>query len=589
MKEESSTVVRGRKFPVLLRITLQAAFMSIFLLSTLRVSAATFADVPSTYWAFNYIEAIYNAGITVGCSQNPLNYCPTDDVTRGQMAAFIERALNGENFTYTQMSYFSDVPADNVFFKYVQRLKDDGITAVSGAYDVDGYVTRGQMAAFIIRAKYGENFSYSQPPYFSDVPADNVFFKYVQRLKDDRITTVSGAYDVDSNVTRDQMAAFIARAFLQGDGLADNLIPVSVNGASCNAYPNEPCVSVTVCTPGTDICQTVDGILLDTGSFGLRIFKQVLNIPLTQDMTGSGSLAECYQFLSFTFWGPVETAGVILGSEPTVSVPIQVVDYTFSSIPSSCINPIMNPLDIGFNGILGIGPLVQDCGPLCATNSFGIYYACSDSTCTGTTVPLANQVPNPVSMLPQDNNGLIVQLPNVPLGGSESLRGNLVLGIGTQSNNMPPEWVTTYQTDQTGALTTIFNGASFTDSSIMDTGSSTFFFPSPFGASNTPYAGLLPDCGSIYPYTYPGAFCPPSITNLSATIVGTAGSPTGEISFQIGNADSLTSTPNEVFRDIGETQFGVFIWGMPFFIGRDTYIGFEGQTSVLGSGPFIAY
>jgi hypothetical protein len=184
-------------------------------------SGAIFIDVPSTYWAYNYIIAIYNAGITVGCVQdnpntpeNERRYCPEDSVTRGQMAAFIIRAKYGENFTYTTTPYFSDVPPTHTFFKYVQKLRDDGITVVSGTYGVDSYVTRGQMAAFIIRAKYGENFTYTTTPYFTDVPPTHNFFKYVQRLKDDKITTVSGTYGVDNIMTRAQMAACIARAFL---------------------------------------------------------------------------------------------------------------------------------------------------------------------------------------------------------------------------------------------------------------------------------------------------------------------------------------------------------------------------------------
>ena len=180
-----------------------------------------FRDVPSGYWAEDYIIAIYDAGITTGCAQgnpdtleNERRYCPEDSVTRGQMAAFIIRAKYGETFNYTTIPYFSDVPTTHTFFKYVQKLKDDGITAVTGTYGVDSYVSRGQMAAFIIRAKFGENFSYTPTPYFSDVPSTHGFFKYVQKLRDDRITVVSGTYGVDNIVTRAQMAAFLARAFL---------------------------------------------------------------------------------------------------------------------------------------------------------------------------------------------------------------------------------------------------------------------------------------------------------------------------------------------------------------------------------------
>jgi hypothetical protein len=171
-----------------------------------------FSDVSTPYWAYNYVNAIYNNGITTGCGGG--RYCPEDNVTRGQMAAFIIRAKYGENFSYSTTPYFTDVPSTHTFFKYVQKLRDDGITVVSGLYDVNSYVTRGQMAAFLIRPKYGEDFTYTQTPYFSDVPSTNGFFKYVQKLKDEGITAVTGTYDVDSIVTRAQMAAFLARAFL---------------------------------------------------------------------------------------------------------------------------------------------------------------------------------------------------------------------------------------------------------------------------------------------------------------------------------------------------------------------------------------
>ena len=85
-------------------------------------------------------------------------------------------------------------------------------------------------------------------------------------------------------------------------------------------YLNKPCVSVTVCTPGTSTCQAIDDILLDTGSYGLRLFKQVLNVSLVQATSGSGSLAECVQFGDGSSdWGPVQIASVILGNEPAVA------------------------------------------------------------------------------------------------------------------------------------------------------------------------------------------------------------------------------------------------------------------------------
>jgi hypothetical protein len=52
---------------------------------------ATFGDVPTNYWAFQYIEALAASGITSGCGGG--NFCPTTPVTRDQMAVFLAKAL----------------------------------------------------------------------------------------------------------------------------------------------------------------------------------------------------------------------------------------------------------------------------------------------------------------------------------------------------------------------------------------------------------------------------------------------------------------------------------------------------------------
>jgi hypothetical protein len=172
----------------------------------------SFLDVSDTHWAASYIYAMANNGITVGCGGG--QFCPQNIVTRGQTAAFIIRALYGETFAYTLLPYFTDVPISHAFYKYVQRFKDDAITTTVGTFGVANSVARGQMAAFIIRAKYGETFPYTLVPHFTDVPETHPFFKYVQRFKDDGITTAVGTFGVDTLVTRAQIAAFIGRAFL---------------------------------------------------------------------------------------------------------------------------------------------------------------------------------------------------------------------------------------------------------------------------------------------------------------------------------------------------------------------------------------
>ncbi|MDR9451274.1 MAG: DUF3048 domain-containing protein [Acidimicrobiia bacterium] len=53
----------------------------------------SFADVPVDAWYAPYVERLYGLGITVGCKQDPLRYCPGDSVRRDHMAVFLTRAF----------------------------------------------------------------------------------------------------------------------------------------------------------------------------------------------------------------------------------------------------------------------------------------------------------------------------------------------------------------------------------------------------------------------------------------------------------------------------------------------------------------
>ena len=54
-------------------------------------ASATFADVPTDYWAFRYVEALAASGITAGCGGD--NFCPDAPLSRAQMAVFLAKAL----------------------------------------------------------------------------------------------------------------------------------------------------------------------------------------------------------------------------------------------------------------------------------------------------------------------------------------------------------------------------------------------------------------------------------------------------------------------------------------------------------------
>ena len=93
-----------------------------------------------------------------------------------------------------------------------------------------------------------------------------------------------------------------------------NVAPIEVNTGppdSGLAYANGAFVSVTVCAPGTSTCQTIPYILVDPGSYGLRIVSSLLTVPLTQEMASDGNaMVECLQFLDSYTWGPVQAADI---------------------------------------------------------------------------------------------------------------------------------------------------------------------------------------------------------------------------------------------------------------------------------------
>src|SRR5512133_734503 len=118
-----------------------------------------FADVPPVHWAHAYITAIFNTGYTNGYGGTN-NFMPDLNATREQIAAFIIRAKEGEPAAdYCSSGVpFTDVAASDWVCKYVKRLYELGITTGYGGttrYMPDLDVTRAQMAAFLARAFLG--------------------------------------------------------------------------------------------------------------------------------------------------------------------------------------------------------------------------------------------------------------------------------------------------------------------------------------------------------------------------------------------------------------------------------------------------
>ncbi|MBK9210201.1 MAG: S-layer homology domain-containing protein [Anaerolineales bacterium] len=183
----------------------------------------TFLDVPSDYWALQFIDRLYSAGITGGCSVTLLKYCPDSTVTRAQMAVFLLKGMHGSSYTPPAISGntgFADVAVDHWAAAWIKQLAAEGITSGCGAgnYCPDSTVTRAQMAIFLLKAKNGS--SYAPPAVggstgFSDMAVNYWAAPFIKQLVADGITAGCGGgnYCPDSSVTRAQMAVFLVKTF----------------------------------------------------------------------------------------------------------------------------------------------------------------------------------------------------------------------------------------------------------------------------------------------------------------------------------------------------------------------------------------
>jgi len=395
------------------------------------------------------------------------------------------------------------------------------------------------------------------------------------------------------------VASFTGTSFPTiGSTVSDhNVMTITVNGSKCGSiqdqYPNEPCASVTICsTASPTTCQTIDNLLLDTGSYGLRVFKSVITIPLTPITNGSNTLAECAQFGDgSTEFGPVEYAYVQLGDspnfEPKVAVPILVInDSSYPNTGTPCESSLADtsPQQAGFNGILGVGLFGTDCGDECAIDPNNEeYFTCAGGNCTGgATADALAQVTNPVAALPVDNNGVMMNMPSVAASGVANVTGSLYLGIDTQSNNSSAGTSVALTANGYAQMKSKFSAFSSTLlDGFIDSGSSVLFIPS---------IGSLPDCGG----NNSGLFCPTSPVTLSAINYDSSGnsSPSSSVSFTIDNANGFSSS-NMVFSTIagssGTDTSAYMDYGLPFFFGRKVYVGIDGASSNLGAGPLWGY
>lgn len=378
-------------------------------------------------------------------------------------------------------------------------------------------------------------------------------------------------------------------------------------GADGYSAFNQPYVTVTLCAPGTATCQTIDHVILDTGSVGLRILKPVLNptlsaaLPAETDTTGD-PVGECYQYVNSYVFGSVRTADFSIAGESVANMPFQLIADTgdFSTVPAGCSagggTDIQTVQDFGANGILGVGTTTTDCGAYCTIDggsSAAIYYDCPPGGCGAIIGRAMNasapfqQLPNPVAAFAMDNNGVILTLPAVAPGGVPTLTGTVMFGIGTQADNtLRASTVLPVSTSASrlgpGLLTATYKGKALTQS-FLDSGSNSYFFID----------------GDLAPCTDKGLiafYCPSAPTPLSPTFTATNGvmasgaftlyspltiSGTSHVAPGTGINPTLVTPPLPFANS--------YDFGIPFFFGRTIYTSIEGRSAGGVDGPYYAF
>jgi hypothetical protein len=186
---------------------------------------AIFDDVQPDHWAFDHINALYNAGYVSGCSSDPLLYCPDNTMSRAEGAVFVERGIHDLSFfpAIPTVQVFEDVPLDSWAAKWVTSLWEDGFTAGCGTdpliYCPWQGNSRAEGSVFFLKMLNGNDFFPDTPTtqVFADVPIDSWFAKWVHAAYDAGLlvpcqTDPELLFCPDDPLTRDWAAFMMVQA-----------------------------------------------------------------------------------------------------------------------------------------------------------------------------------------------------------------------------------------------------------------------------------------------------------------------------------------------------------------------------------------
>lgn len=370
-------------------------------------------------------------------------------------------------------------------------------------------------------------------------------------------------------------------------------LTVDSGPAAASGQVNHAYATVKVCAPGSQSqCANIDHVLLDTGSWGLRLVGSVLaanGIALSAEHDAQNqTIEECMTFGGGQTWGPVALADISMAGEVAAGLPVQIMDDNAAGAPPPAIcganGTLINDVSgFGANGVLGVGVLVQDCGAACvaAATPLPIYFGCSSAgVCTAENVALNAQVTNPVAMFAVDNNGVIINLPNPQnANGDATLSGEMTFGIATQADNaLPLTGLTVLAADANGEFTATYNGSATVLPALIDSATDSYSFDDQ----------SIAVCATG---AFVGYYCPvTSPQSLFAVNTGAgANAAINTVQFAIADPGAFVAGASAFENLGGGGGSSNFTWGLPFFYGRKVIIGIEQRSGGGFTGPYYAY
>jgi PKD repeat protein len=211
-----------------------------------------FTDVGPNDFASSFIETLYFAGITSGCGFDPATgtrtYCPSNTVSRAELAIFIEVAAHGAYNPPPAVGVFADVPPSYWAAPWIEQdVRDHSAFAcVPGTHPLycpSGATTREYMAFQVVQAAHGP--SYTPPPItgvFADVPRTDPLAPWVEQLYRDGATGGCQTWPVrlfcpNSTLTRAEMAVFMVLEFHLAEHPTPSLFAARLCSSTSCTYP----------------------------------------------------------------------------------------------------------------------------------------------------------------------------------------------------------------------------------------------------------------------------------------------------------------------------------------------------------------